>query len=124
MEVSGDKKSTRIFLNIGHLFFRIVFKLVQELIITYDEFFQALAVEGDILFLKPFVDLTPPIVQPRLGLLGLSRVWQIGKNISKAGNLRLMTPSKTRSSDDFGAGRLLLPPGLGKYHCMLWQVAE
>jgi hypothetical protein len=49
----------------------MVSKLVQALVITYDEIFQALAVEGDVLLLKQFLDPIPPTVQPRLGPLGL-----------------------------------------------------
>jgi hypothetical protein len=58
------------------LFFHIVSKIVQTLVITYDEIFQALAVEGDVLLPKPLLDCT---VHPRLGPLGLRRVWQTGK---------------------------------------------
>jgi hypothetical protein len=42
-------------------------------------FSQALAVEGDVLLLKPFLDPTPHTIQPQLGSLGLSRVWQTEK---------------------------------------------
>jgi hypothetical protein len=45
-------------LDISPLFFHIVFKLVQALFIIYDEIFQAVAVKGDVLFLKTFLDLT------------------------------------------------------------------
>jgi hypothetical protein len=74
MEVNGDKKSRWISLNISPLFFHTVSKLVQALVITHEEIFQALAVEGDILLLKPFLDPTPPTIQQRLSLLGLSHV--------------------------------------------------
>jgi hypothetical protein len=57
MEVSGDKKSIRICLIISPQFFHIVPKLVQALFIMYDEIFQALAEEGDVMLLKPFLDL-------------------------------------------------------------------
>jgi hypothetical protein len=79
MKVSGDKRSTRIFLDISLLFFHLVSKLVQAFVIKYDEIFQVLAVEGDVLLSKPFLDPTPPTVQPRLGPLGLSHVWQTKK---------------------------------------------
>jgi hypothetical protein len=46
----------------------------------YDEIFHVLAVERDMLLLKPFPDLTPPTVQTRLGPRGLSRVWQTEKH--------------------------------------------
>jgi hypothetical protein len=36
---------------------------------THNEVFQALAAEGDVLLPKPFLDPTPPAVQPRFGLL-------------------------------------------------------
>jgi hypothetical protein len=78
MEVSGDKKSTWIALDISRLFFHIVSKLVQALVITCDEIFQAL-VTRDVLFPKPFLDPTPPIAQPQLSPLGLSCAWQAGK---------------------------------------------
>jgi hypothetical protein len=54
-------------------------ELVQPLVITYNEIFQGLALEGDVLFLKPFLDPTPPCIQPQLGPLGQSRVWQTEK---------------------------------------------
>jgi hypothetical protein len=57
MEVNGDKKSTRIHLGISPLFFHIVLKLVQALLIKCDEIFQAVAVKGDVLLPKPFLDL-------------------------------------------------------------------
>jgi hypothetical protein len=37
MEVSGDEESTRISLDIRPLFFNIIYKFVQELVITYYE---------------------------------------------------------------------------------------
>jgi hypothetical protein len=58
MEVSGYKKSTQICLGIRPLFFHIFSKIVQALVITYYEIFQALAVEGDVLLLKPFLELS------------------------------------------------------------------
>jgi hypothetical protein len=64
MEVNGDKKSTQISLDISPLFFHIFSTLDQALAITHDEVFHALAVEGDILLLKPFLDPIPPTIQP------------------------------------------------------------
>jgi hypothetical protein len=45
---------------LGHyssLFFHTVPRTVQALVITYDEIFQALAIEGNFLHQKPFLDL-------------------------------------------------------------------
>jgi hypothetical protein len=56
MEVNGDKKSTRTCLDISPLLFHAVPKLVEALVITYDQIFQALTV-GDILLPKLFLDL-------------------------------------------------------------------
>jgi hypothetical protein len=42
---------------ISSLFFHIVPILVQALVIMCDEIFQTMAVEGDVLLLKPFLDL-------------------------------------------------------------------
>jgi hypothetical protein len=53
MVVSGDRK---IF-GISALLFHIFPTLVQGFIITYDETFQALAAEGDVLLPKPFLDI-------------------------------------------------------------------
>jgi hypothetical protein len=64
MEVSRDKKSMRMFLDSSPLFFHVVSKLVQALVVTYDELFCVLVIEGDVLFLKPFPDPIPPTVQP------------------------------------------------------------
>jgi hypothetical protein len=57
MEVSGNKKSIWISLDISPLFFHTVPKLVQAHTIMHDEIFQALAVEGDEMPPKPFLDL-------------------------------------------------------------------
>jgi hypothetical protein len=57
MEVSGDKKSRLICLDTNPLFFYIVPKFVQALVIMYDEIFQALMLEEDSLLPKPFLDL-------------------------------------------------------------------
>jgi hypothetical protein len=46
-----------------------VFKLVEACVIMHDEIFQTLAA-GDVMLLKPFLDPTPPTVQPQPGLLG------------------------------------------------------
>jgi hypothetical protein len=56
MEVSGDQEGTWISLDVSPLFFHIVSKLVQALVIMYDESFQALAVD-DVLLQKLFLDL-------------------------------------------------------------------
>jgi hypothetical protein len=64
MEVSRGKQSARISLDISPLFFYTISKLVQPLVIKYDEIFQALAVDGDVLLPKPFLGPTPPTVQP------------------------------------------------------------
>jgi hypothetical protein len=60
---TADKKSIWISLDISPLFFHIVFKLVQVHVITYDENIQALAVK-DVLLPDPFLDPTPPTIQP------------------------------------------------------------
>jgi hypothetical protein len=57
MEVSGGKNIIPVSLDISPLLFHIVSKLVQALVITYDEIFQALAVKRDVLLLKLFLDL-------------------------------------------------------------------
>jgi hypothetical protein len=114
MEVNGKKESRQISLDISPLFYHIVSKLVQALVIKYDEILQALAFGGDILLPKPFLG---PTVPPRLGLLALSRVWQAEENIPEAGDFHLTTPSKPKSRNGFmEARRLRLPPGFGKSH--------
>jgi hypothetical protein len=57
MEVDGGKKSTRIPFDISPVFFHIISKFVQAVVITHDEIFQALEVEGDALLTKPILDL-------------------------------------------------------------------
>jgi hypothetical protein len=76
MEVNGDKKSMWVSSDISSLLFHIVSKLVQALVIKYDEIFQALPVGGDILLPKPFLDPTPPTIQPQQNPLGLLCVWK------------------------------------------------
>jgi hypothetical protein len=58
--VIGDKKSTRVSLDISPLFFTYFSKSVQILVIKYDEILQALAVEGDVLLPKLFPDPPAP----------------------------------------------------------------
>jgi hypothetical protein len=48
----------QISLHISPLFFHIISKLIKALVIKYDEILQALAVEGDVLLPKQFLD--PP----------------------------------------------------------------
>jgi hypothetical protein len=52
------RKCTRIRLDIRPLFFHIVPKFVQALVIRHDEIFKALAVKEDVLLPKPFMDLS------------------------------------------------------------------
>jgi hypothetical protein len=61
------------------LFFHVVSKLVEGLFIIYNEIFQAVVVEEDVLLPKPFLDPTLPTAQPQLGPLGLLCVWQTDK---------------------------------------------
>jgi hypothetical protein len=51
-----EKRKVHKCLDISPLFFHIVPKLIQALVIMYDEISQALAVEGDVLLPKPFPD--------------------------------------------------------------------
>jgi hypothetical protein len=57
IEVNGVKKSTRLRFDISPLFFHTVSKLDQALVIKYGGIFQALAVEGDVLLPRQFLDL-------------------------------------------------------------------
>jgi hypothetical protein len=57
MEVSGEMNSMQICLDISLVFFHIIPKHAEAHVMTYDEVSQAPAVEGDILFLKRFLDL-------------------------------------------------------------------
>jgi hypothetical protein len=93
MEVKVGKRSIWISLDISPLFFYVVYKLVEALIVIYDEIFQALGVKGDVLLLKPFLDCTPSTAHSRLSPLGLLHVWQNEKNISEAGNFHVSTLS-------------------------------
>jgi hypothetical protein len=60
-------------------YFSTTSKLVQIPVVTYDVILQALAVKGNILLPKPFLDSALLTVQPRFDPLGLSRVWQTEK---------------------------------------------
>jgi hypothetical protein len=101
VEVSGDKKSRRICFDISPLFFYLIPKLVQALVITYDEIYQALAVR-DVLLPKPFVyrghHRTSPTWPPRTFTCVAN--WE---NISEAGDFHLTTPSRSRSRNGFGS---------------------
>jgi hypothetical protein len=74
-------------LDISPLIFPVS-KLVHAVVIKYNEFFQALAEEGDVLPPKPFLEPTSPTVQLQLKPLRLPRLAD-GKNISKASNFHL-----------------------------------
>jgi hypothetical protein len=100
VEVSVDRKSTPISLDISPLFSHIVSKLVQAFVIIYVGIFQALALQGDVLLPKPFLDPAPSTVQPRLGPLfsltclehrkniSSSHFWTSALNVSSGGNYR------------------------------------
>jgi hypothetical protein len=60
MEVNRGKKSKLISLDISPLFFHTVPNIVQALVMAYDDISQAVAVQGDVLLLKPFVDTPLP----------------------------------------------------------------
>jgi hypothetical protein len=124
LEVIGDKKSTPTSLDISPLFFHVVSKLVQALVITYYEIFQALAIEGDVLLPKPFLDL---------GFDGVVRwkspasegFFQVSKHVEIRGSEVAAAWWVGRGPEmALGAGRLFLSPGLGKSHRTLWQVPE
>jgi hypothetical protein len=110
-------------------FFLIVFKLVQAFVISYDQIFQALAVEGDILLLQSFLDPTPPTIEPQLGPVLFSHVCQTEKKkISETSCFLLTVPLKPRSRSH-GVQKWLWEDvfyhqGLEKSHLILWQVLE
>jgi hypothetical protein len=56
VEVNGEEKIKRISLDVSPLFFRIVSRLVQALVIICGEVFQALVVERNVLLPKPCLD--------------------------------------------------------------------
>jgi hypothetical protein len=58
MAVCGGQ-NMRISLGIGLIFFHIISKLAEALVIIYDEIFEAVAAEGDVLLPKPFLYPTP-----------------------------------------------------------------
>jgi hypothetical protein len=103
------------------------FQLLQALVITYDDIFQSLSVEGDVLLPKPFLDPpipTLPTVELRVGPFVLSRVWQT-ENSSPRQAISFWWHSQSRGPEmASGAGHLLLPPGIGKCHRILSQVYE
>jgi hypothetical protein len=105
MEVSGDKKSIWISLDISPVYFHIFSKLVQALVLIYSEIFPALAVERKVLFQSYFWTLPQPAhlthcTAPTL-LPWVSTCLANWKNISKAGDFHLTTPSKPRSRNGF-----------------------
>jgi hypothetical protein len=61
-------------------FFHIDSKLVQLLVLTHDETFQAVAVEV-VLLPKPFLDPVPPTAWPQLSPLLLSYVGKLKKHL-------------------------------------------
>jgi hypothetical protein len=66
----------------------------------YDDIFQALVVEGDILLLQPFLDLGFESAV-RWKLQASMMCLENQKNISEAGNFHLMIPLKPRSRNYF-----------------------
>jgi hypothetical protein len=81
MEMFGENKCSRFSLDISPLYFHIVSKLVQELIITHDEIFQALAVERIVLLLKPFLNPTQPTYNPDSSTLACHVFDELKKNL-------------------------------------------
>jgi hypothetical protein len=75
----GPEKHTDIF---GHQssIFPHSFQTFQLLIITYDEIFQFLAVEGEVLLLKPFLDLGFDVVVIKMEIAGLGGVFSVCQN--------------------------------------------
>ena len=51
------RQSTRLCLDTSPLFSHVVISLVQALLTPYDETFQSLVVEGDVLLPKPLLDV-------------------------------------------------------------------
>jgi hypothetical protein len=88
-------------MDISPLFFHVVSKFVQALVIIYDEVFQALAVEGDVLFPKPFLDPKPTHLTAPTRPPWTSCVRQTGKKIFEAGDFYLTTRSKLKSRSHF-----------------------
>jgi hypothetical protein len=80
MEVSGNKKSTWICLDIRPLFFHTVPKLVQAFVTMYSEIFQALATEEDVLLLKPLLEPDSDSVV-RWKLQALTILFQFAKHL-------------------------------------------
>jgi hypothetical protein len=64
------------------MFFHIVPKLIQTPVITYNEIFQALAVEGDISLPKPFMDLGfDSVVRRTRKSLASEMIFQFAKHL-------------------------------------------
>jgi hypothetical protein len=80
-------------LDISPLFFYIVSKLIQALVITHDEFFQALAVEGEVLRPEPFVEPSHPLYCPESDLMDFHVLGKLKKHVV----IHLMTSSMPRS---------------------------
>jgi hypothetical protein len=106
------------------LFFHIFSELVQALVITHDEIFQALAVEGFVPLPKPLLDLGFDCVVPWKSPAS-EMFFQLAKNLEVQGNgvgaVRWVGWGPEVAS---GAGQTFLPPGLGKSHRVLWRIPE
>jgi hypothetical protein len=74
----------------------MTFFIIQVLVVILDKIFQSLAVEGNVLLPKTFLDSTPLTVQPRLDPLHFYVFGKL-KFISEVGDFHLTTPSNSRS---------------------------
>jgi hypothetical protein len=110
MEVSEDKKSIWPCLDISPCFHTVP-KHVQTLVITFNEIFQALAPQGDVLLPKTFLDL---------GVAGgvtwksptTEMFFQLANKCKSEGANSGMYFGGRAPETASGARRLLLPPGL------------
>jgi hypothetical protein len=105
-------------LDIDPKFFHIVSRFVQALVIMNNDILQALSAEGNVLLLKPFLDLESvsiitsksPVSEMFFNLPNTSRSKEAKSGLYGGWGFPEMA---------LGAGCLLLPPGLGKFHRIL-----
>jgi hypothetical protein len=103
MDLNADKKSTKIYLNISPVFFHIVHKLVQALLMK-DQILKAVALEGDVLLPKPFLDVGPRKWSGENRRRGQKcPSGNINTFVNDIGDLQLTTPSKQKSRNGSGS---------------------
>jgi hypothetical protein len=114
----------RIYLDVSPQFSCIASELVQALHVIYDGIFQALEVQKDILLSKPFLDLSQNDRIPTLRPLEFHAFGKLKKTSPRPAISVWRHRQSWGPEMVSGAGRLAVPPGLGRSYSTSRRVGE